>query len=71
MASIKIFIYSDILKAVNSEPSSKMLRSDSSELSTDQAMSGAGQARHKVTRKIEFRTSPRKVNIISCVGTLI
>jgi len=45
---------------VNSEPSSKMLRSGSSELSTDQAMSGACQARHKVTRKIEFRTSPRK-----------
>jgi len=37
-----------------------MLRSDSSELSSDQARGGAGQGRHKVTRKIEFRTSPRK-----------
>ena len=54
---------------MNSEPSSEMLRSDSSELSTDQAKSGAGQGRHKAARKIEFRTSPRKVNI-SCAVSL-
>ena len=55
---------------MNSAPKSEMLRSDSSELRTEQAMSGeGGQGRHKAARKIEFRTSPRKVSI-SCAVTL-